>query len=137
LGARIGFTAVLHTWTQKLLLHPHIHCLVPGGAAWLIHIRLQTWFPFQIQIYINGREWLARQLEGRGVGFERYQNNFLSIEDLPLAQRLCATFTRRRWTRLFDAFARRVNPWLRRSRATWRSCSMLVPEPCASRFCLK
>jgi hypothetical protein len=32
LGASIGFTAVLHTWTQKLLLHPHIHCLVPGGG---------------------------------------------------------------------------------------------------------
>jgi hypothetical protein len=32
LGVRIGFTAVLHTWTQKLLLHPHVHCLVPGGG---------------------------------------------------------------------------------------------------------
>jgi hypothetical protein len=32
LGARIGFTAVLHTWTQKLLYHPHIHCIVPGGG---------------------------------------------------------------------------------------------------------
>jgi putative transposase/transposase-like zinc-binding protein len=31
-GARIGFSAVLHTWTQKLLLHPHVHCLVPGGG---------------------------------------------------------------------------------------------------------
>jgi hypothetical protein len=32
LGARIGFTAVLHTWTQKLLYHPHLHCIVPGGG---------------------------------------------------------------------------------------------------------
>jgi putative transposase/transposase-like zinc-binding protein len=32
LGARIAFTAVLHTWTQKLNLHPHIHCLVPAGG---------------------------------------------------------------------------------------------------------
>jgi hypothetical protein len=78
-----------------------------------IHIRLQTWFPFQIQVYMNGHEWLARQLEGRGVGFERYENTFLSIEDLPLAQRLCQGFTRRRWRRLFDAFARRINPWLK------------------------
>ncbi len=28
----IGFTAVLHTWTQLLLYHPHIHCIVPGGG---------------------------------------------------------------------------------------------------------
>lgn len=32
LGARIGFTAVLHTWTQAMLFHPHLHCIVPGGG---------------------------------------------------------------------------------------------------------
>ncbi|MCP4869159.1 MAG: IS91 family transposase [Proteobacteria bacterium] len=32
LGAKIGWTAVLHTWTQKLLYHPHVHCIVPGGG---------------------------------------------------------------------------------------------------------
>jgi hypothetical protein len=32
LGARIGFTAVLHTWGQTLLHHPHLHCLVPAGG---------------------------------------------------------------------------------------------------------
>ena len=32
LQAEIGFTAVLHTWTQLLRFHPHIHCLVPAGA---------------------------------------------------------------------------------------------------------
>ncbi len=32
LGAKIGFTAVLHTWTQTLRFHPHIHAIVPGGG---------------------------------------------------------------------------------------------------------
>ena len=32
LKATIGFSAVLHTWNQKLDLHPHIHCLVPAGG---------------------------------------------------------------------------------------------------------
>jgi hypothetical protein len=32
LGARIGFLAVLHTWSQKLEAHPHIHCVVPAGG---------------------------------------------------------------------------------------------------------
>jgi len=32
LGAAIGFFAVLHTWGQNLLLHPHLHCVVPGGG---------------------------------------------------------------------------------------------------------
>jgi Putative transposase/Transposase zinc-binding domain len=32
LGARAGIIATLHTWTQTLLLHPHLHCLVTGGG---------------------------------------------------------------------------------------------------------
>jgi hypothetical protein len=32
LGARIGILAVLHTWSQKLTLHPHVHCIVTGGG---------------------------------------------------------------------------------------------------------
>ena len=32
LGARIGFLAILHTWGQNLLHHPHLHCVVPGGG---------------------------------------------------------------------------------------------------------
>jgi hypothetical protein len=32
LGAKIAVTAILHTWTQLLLFHPHIHCIVPGGG---------------------------------------------------------------------------------------------------------
>jgi hypothetical protein len=32
LGAQIGFTAVLHTWGQKVLFHPHLHCVVTGGG---------------------------------------------------------------------------------------------------------
>jgi hypothetical protein len=32
LGARIGFLAVLHTWGQNLMAHPHLHCVVPGGG---------------------------------------------------------------------------------------------------------
>jgi len=32
LGARLGMIAVLHTWGQNLSLHPHLHCIVPGGG---------------------------------------------------------------------------------------------------------
>ncbi len=33
LGAEIGFIAVLHTWGQNLMHHPHLHCVVPGGGV--------------------------------------------------------------------------------------------------------
>ena len=32
LGAKVGFTSVLHTWGQNIMHHPHIHCIVPGGG---------------------------------------------------------------------------------------------------------
>ena len=32
-GATVGVLAVLHTWTQQLVYHPHVHCLVTGGGV--------------------------------------------------------------------------------------------------------
>jgi hypothetical protein len=39
LGAEIGFFSVLHTWNQKLLHHPHVHCVVPAGGLTPDHTR--------------------------------------------------------------------------------------------------
>src|SRR6202011_72194 len=39
LGAEIGFLAVLHTWGQNLLHHPHIHCVIPAGGLTADHNR--------------------------------------------------------------------------------------------------
>lgn len=39
LGAEIGFFSVLHTWSQKLGLHPHVHCVIPAGGLSLDHTR--------------------------------------------------------------------------------------------------
>lgn len=74
-----------------------------------MHIRLQSWFPFTIQVYLNGREWLGRQLDQQGIAYERYENSFLHIADLSTAQALSEHFAHRDWPRVLDAFARRVN----------------------------
>jgi hypothetical protein len=42
LGAEIGFFSVLHTWNQKLLHHPHVHCVVPAGGLSPDHARWIT-----------------------------------------------------------------------------------------------
>ena len=39
LGARIGFLSILHTWGQNLLLHPHVHCVIPAGGFSPDHAR--------------------------------------------------------------------------------------------------
>lgn len=77
-----------------------------------MHVRLQSWFPFQIQVYINGHEWLAQQMDQQGVYYERYENCFTRIDDLEKAQALCERFAHRQWPRVWDAFAQRVNPML-------------------------
>jgi len=90
----------------------HFYFYFMDSEFGFMHVRLQSWFPFDIQIYINGREWLARQLDQRGMAYERYDNKLVHIADLETAQALCDKFARRKWPRVLDAFARRVNPHL-------------------------
>lgn len=49
LRAQIGFTAVLHTWSQKLLFHPHIHCIVPAGGLSFDGLR---WTPTSMRFFL-------------------------------------------------------------------------------------
>jgi len=49
LGAEIGFFSVLHTWNQKLQLHPHVHCVVPAGGLALDHTR---WIPSHPRFFL-------------------------------------------------------------------------------------
>ena len=55
---------------------------------------------------------LARQLDQRGVDYQRYENALLYVDDLKLAERLCERLRHRQWPRFLNALARRVNPWL-------------------------
>lgn len=77
-----------------------------------MHIRLQTWLPFTIQVCLNGREYLARRMDRAGIGYERRGNCFARIDDLPRAQRMLDDLMRRRWPNVLNHWARRVNPWL-------------------------
>src|ERR1041384_6507550 len=54
----------------------------------LMHVRLQTWLPFSIQVCVNGREWLARQMDRAGIRYTKRDNCFTYIEDIGAAQRL-------------------------------------------------
>jgi hypothetical protein len=98
------------TGERRKCLHFYFYYL--DAEFGLMHVRLQSWFPFSIQVYINGREWLGRQLELQGIGAQRYENCFLRIGDLAAAQGLCERFAHREWPRVLDAFAHRLNPKL-------------------------
>ncbi len=95
---------------ERKCVHHYLYLIDPEFG--FMHVRVQAWIPYEIQIYINGREWLARQLDRAGVGYRRYDNALLSVEDPAVADRLCAKFAHRAWPRVLNAFARRVNPLL-------------------------
>jgi hypothetical protein len=91
----------------------------------LMHIRLQTFFPFTIQIYVNGHEWLAQQMRAKKLGFEQHDNAFVQLDDADQAQKLADRFPHLSWPRIAERWARRVNtlltsqPWLKRFSYYW------------------
>jgi hypothetical protein len=72
--------------------------------------RLQTWFPFTVSIFLNGREWLARQLDQNGMRYRQHNNCFSWIEDFSRAQILMDQQLRTDWASALDACAQRVHP---------------------------
>jgi hypothetical protein len=76
----------------------------------LMHVRLQTWLPFSIQVCLNGREWLARQMDRAGLSYTKRDNCFTNISEPERAQQLMDRLTARNWQPFLDALARKVNP---------------------------
>jgi hypothetical protein len=90
----------------------------------LVYVRLQTWFPFTIQVYVNGHEWLARQMVGHQLGFVQHDNAFVELDAPERAQRLADGFSKLRWMQILDDWAERFNilldqDWLGQRRHYW------------------
>jgi hypothetical protein len=65
LGAEIGVVAILHTWGQNLLLHPHIHCVIPAGGLSLDHHRwVRPRYPFFLPVKVLSRVFRGKFLAG-------------------------------------------------------------------------
>jgi hypothetical protein len=79
----------------------------------LIHVRLQTWLPFTVQVYVNGHEWLAQQMVEKKLGFVQQHNTFTQLDDPKEAQRIANRFPQLNWPKILDRWARQVNPLLR------------------------
>lgn len=95
---------------RRKCLHLYFYLIDPE-FGWM-HVRVQSWFPFQIQIYLNGRQWLGRRLAEQGIACRRYDNTFTQIGELAAAQELCDHFAHRDWPHVLGAFARPFNPLL-------------------------
>jgi hypothetical protein len=77
LGAEIGFFSVLHTWNQRLSLHPHVHCVIPAGGLSLDHTH---WVTSPNRFFLPLKV-LSRVFRGKFVAAlkQAFQNGRLSL----------------------------------------------------------
>jgi hypothetical protein len=98
---------VLRPWPRKGLFLYHYFMDKDFG---LMHGRIQTWFPFSIQVCCNGREWLSRRMDQARIAYQKADNAFPWIADVPAAQTLLDELRRLSWPDFLGGIARQLNP---------------------------
>lgn len=76
----------------------------------LCYVRVQSWFPFSVRVGLNGRQWLYRQLEQRGVPFHKRHNLLLAVDEPALAQELLDGQRRADWPTLLGDLVQPIQP---------------------------
>lgn len=95
---------------RRKCLHFYLYWIDPE-FGWM-HVRLQSWAPYEIQVYVNGRAWLARQMDRAGIGYQRSDNKITAVEDAPAVKALCDQLAHTEWPAFLDRHAALVNPLL-------------------------
>jgi hypothetical protein len=101
-----GFPQLRMEWTKC----KHLYFYFDHEEYGFMNVRLQTWFPYHIQICINGREWLRRNLQQQGIGFSAIGNKFLHIDDYQKAQYWLDAQLDTAWPSMLEGFLPIVFP---------------------------
>jgi Putative transposase/Transposase zinc-binding domain len=102
LGAQVGFTAILHTWGQNLLFHPHLHCVVtggglsPGGDRWVAG-NARYFLPVRVLGKLFRGKFLAGLRAAYVAGELVLTGTAAEFIDPPAFQRLVNDLYRRSW----------------------------------------
>jgi hypothetical protein len=102
LGARIGLTAVLHTWGQNLLFHPHLHCVVTGGG---LSSDGQRWVAgredYFLPVRVLGQLFRGKFLAGLKAAYQAGEftlaGSVEALRDSSQFRQLLGTLYRQRW----------------------------------------
>jgi hypothetical protein len=78
----------------------------------LLHVRLQSWVPFSVQVCLNGRSYLQRQLDKAGIRYTKRDNCFTAIADLPKAQEMMEALDYRDWSKTLNKLVAPLQPLL-------------------------
>lgn len=88
----------------------HLYFYLIDAVFGLMHLRLQSWFPFLVQVCLNGREWLSRQMSAEHIGFERADNCFTRIDDVGRAQQLFDEQLSTNWEKALSPLIEQYHP---------------------------
>ena len=76
--------------------------------GWMF-FKIQTWFPYNTQIYINGREYCSKLFDKNNIKYEMFNNSFSYIEDFSKAQTLADGILNKKISDSFDGIAKQIN----------------------------
>jgi hypothetical protein len=88
----------------------HLYHYYQHPEIGLMHVRVQTWFPFSVDVCLNGRQWLARQMDRAGIDYQQRDNCFIQIEDCAAAQQLLDEQLGSNWPALMNSFLELAHP---------------------------
>ena len=102
LGARVGVTSVLHTWTRELLYHPHVHCVVTGGGLspdglrW-VDAPQDFLFPVRVLGELFRGKFIDGMRQARKRGLLKFEGNAQRLGDPAVFDQLCNKLSQVRW----------------------------------------
>jgi hypothetical protein len=76
----------------------------------LMHVRVQSWFPFTVSICLKGRNWLARQMDRAGLQYQQCENCFLKLSDPVAAQALMNQQLQTDWAKVLGQLLKEAHP---------------------------
>jgi hypothetical protein len=102
LGAEIGFFAVLHSWGQNLIFHPHLHCVVPGGGLspdgqrW-ISCRPNFFLPVRVLSHLFRRLFLEALQKAFDSGQLQLLGHLEPLRERRTFTRHCSMWKKQKW----------------------------------------
>src|SRR3989440_5029225 len=108
LGAEVGVIGILHTWGQNLLLHPHIHCVVPAGGLSSDHQRwVHPRYPFFLPVRVLSRVFRGKFIAGLKRAFHAGELRFPGNTKLLDQEKLFHAFLRQLFRHDWVVYAKR------------------------------
>ena len=95
--------------TSRATKCKHYYFYYNDNEFGLMYLKIQTWFPYNVQIYINGREYLSKLLDKNNIKYEMFNNSFSYIEDFDKAQKLADNILNKKLSDSFDCIINKIN----------------------------